>query len=256
MSSPTEPSLWADPMVVYPVAVAAVVLLLATLWLYRRPKRRGRQAGAIFLALSVGLHVLLFVLIPIVTSHRQGGGRVDPERPDSGTASIRLETFDPEMQLNAEASRSDTAPIDPLPVANLIDLLDAVPEPVAANSPAADPPAADLPTTDVPAESDDHSESDEPAAPAETVATDESPDPDGDAGADASRALVADRDAVESVPSSLSGLTLSNDDTERNALDDAFTELFDQAPTPAEASSPTDTSSSPDTSSPSDDVTV
>ncbi|RPH77573.1 MAG: hypothetical protein EHM77_07865, partial [Planctomycetaceae bacterium] len=57
-------SLWADPLLAGVVAVFAVSLLVFTVWLLRRPKRRGRGAAAICLALSVGLHLVLIFFLP------------------------------------------------------------------------------------------------------------------------------------------------------------------------------------------------
>ncbi len=127
MSEPAQ--LWADPILVYPVAALAATLLLATVWLFRRPKRSGRQAAVICLVLSALLHVLLLALVPLANVSDDSGGGEVAEHDDPGTDAFLLSTFDPEMEMASKSGRDDSTAIDPLPVANLTELLDDPPGP-------------------------------------------------------------------------------------------------------------------------------
>lgn len=142
-------SLWADPVLVYSVAAVAVALLLATVWLFRRPKRGGRQAATVCLLLSIGLHVVLFVLVPMAIRPGKSSGRPHPSSTESGFDTVRIHTFDPDMTIAEEASPRPAPTVDPLPVAGLSDLLsepgiaadDSPAETSPANSDHADPTA-------------------------------------------------------------------------------------------------------------------
>ena len=59
-------TIWADPRLIYFVAISGVVLLFITIWLFRRPQRTGRQAGIICLMLSVLAHLALLLLVPLL----------------------------------------------------------------------------------------------------------------------------------------------------------------------------------------------
>ena len=127
--------LWADPKIVYPVAITAIALLVATIWLFRRRKRSGRQAAMICLLASVGLHVALIFLVPLIP--KMGGGRAsdDEEADEVGLDAIALSSFDPEMQFNDISGNDADAAIAPLPVSELTDLLEE-PQPAIADAPA------------------------------------------------------------------------------------------------------------------------
>ncbi len=128
--------LWADPKIVYPVAITAVALLVATIWLFRRRKRSGRQAAMICLLASVGLHVALIFLVPLIP--KMGGGQsVEEDADEVGVDAIALSSFDPEMQFNDISGNDPDAVIAPLPVSELTDLLDE-PKPTLAETPASD----------------------------------------------------------------------------------------------------------------------
>ena len=64
--------IWADPRLIYTVAVAAVVLLAITIWLFRRREKSGRGAGIVCLILSILLHLALVILVPML-AQEQGG---------------------------------------------------------------------------------------------------------------------------------------------------------------------------------------
>jgi len=118
-----EPAqLWADPRLVYPVAVIAVTLLLASLYLFRRRRREGRQAGLICLVLSIALHACLILLVPYLKPF--GGGWHEPSVPDHsvGIEGISFSTFDPEMNLADLAGAQETPSMAPLPVSDLASL--------------------------------------------------------------------------------------------------------------------------------------
>lgn len=121
--------IWADPRLVYIVAIAGIVLLATTIWLFRRSKRDGRAAGLICLGLSIGLHTALFWMVPY-QAKQNGGSTTVRENPDSdGVNAFTLSTFDPSIQLEQASGDGETASIAPLPVAELNDLLaDPMPE--------------------------------------------------------------------------------------------------------------------------------
>lgn len=117
--------LWADPRLVYSVAIAAVTLLVAALWLFGRRNKRGRRAGMVCLVLSVLLHASLVVLVPMLPGFR-GPAAVHPASAEEpGHAIVSFATFDPDVDL-AEAARHQEAPaLAPLPVAELMPPMDA-----------------------------------------------------------------------------------------------------------------------------------
>ena len=121
--------LWADPRLVYTVATLAVALLLATVGLFQRRRRHGRQAGMVCLVLSIALHAALIFLVPMLPPFQGGGPTVDQERKDSiGMDTISVSAFDPDMELATEAGASEDAVIAPLPVTDLRDLVTEVVE--------------------------------------------------------------------------------------------------------------------------------
>lgn len=114
--------LWADPKIVYPVAVVAIALLVATIWLFRRRKRSGRQAAIVCLLASIGLHVALVFLVPLIPKFGGGPNQDAAESDEVGVDSIALSAFDLDMQFS-DSSGTDSV-IAPLPVSELADLLD------------------------------------------------------------------------------------------------------------------------------------
>ncbi|MEM6470880.1 MAG: prenyltransferase/squalene oxidase repeat-containing protein [Planctomycetota bacterium] len=137
--------LWADPRIIYAVAVLAVVLLAATIWLFRRSKREGRAAGIICLVISIGLHIALIYLVPF--EEKPAGGRRVAENDDPGVADLTFSTFDSELNIE-DVSGDAAADIQPLPVDQWEELFDAessdppVEEPQPAESPLTDSPLA------------------------------------------------------------------------------------------------------------------
>jgi hypothetical protein len=109
---------------VYSVATLAVALLLATLWLFKRRRRQGRQAGMICLVLSIALHVALIFLVPLLPAFNGGNTAVDRQTDDAGIDSISFSTFDPDMEFDDAAGKSEVAAVAPLPVYDLMQLVD------------------------------------------------------------------------------------------------------------------------------------
>lgn len=114
--------LWGDPRLVYAVAIAGIILLAITIWLFRRAKRDGRAAGSICLILSIALHAALIWLVPYQAKH---GGSVSkhPDPQSDGLDAVTFSTFDPDLQVEDAAGNDQQSPIAPLPVAELDDLL-------------------------------------------------------------------------------------------------------------------------------------
>lgn len=122
---------WADPRIVYPLAIAAVALLLATVWLFRRRRRTGRQAALICVSLSLGLHIAMLCLIPMLPSQRGGRAASDKPKDEVGVETITVSSFDPEMKFSDVSGESADSQLAPLPVSELNDLLE---EPLAASA--------------------------------------------------------------------------------------------------------------------------
>ncbi|TWU04847.1 prenyltransferase/squalene oxidase repeat-containing protein [Stieleria varia] len=114
--------IWADPRLVYTVAVLAVALLVATIWLFRRQERSGRGAGVICLILSILLHAALLFLVPMLSGDQGGSASVDPEG-DVGVDAVSFSAFDPELNVADVAGDDAQSELAPLPVAELTDLL-------------------------------------------------------------------------------------------------------------------------------------
>ncbi len=108
-------SLWADPLLAGVVAVFAVSLLVFTVWLLRRPKRRGRGAAAICLALSVGLHLVLIFFLPQLRQ-RGSGARPNDGGEVSGDTEMVYASLDPEAEVGPTAAERDSQAISPLPL--------------------------------------------------------------------------------------------------------------------------------------------
>jgi hypothetical protein len=114
---------WADPRLVYAVAIAGIILLVITVWLFRRSKRDGRAAGTICLVLSVGLHGALVWLVPYQAETNGGSSTVQPNPTSDGVEAMTFSTFDPDLQIDLASGDGDTPAIEPLPVAELDELL-------------------------------------------------------------------------------------------------------------------------------------
>jgi hypothetical protein len=121
----TDPAqLWADPRLIYTVAAAAVALLLVTIWLFKRQRRQGRQAGMICLVMSIALHAALLFLVPLMQSPNGGSSTVEKTtEQEAGVDAVSFSTFDPDMQIDDTADDAAESTVAPLPVANLSDLL-------------------------------------------------------------------------------------------------------------------------------------
>lgn len=140
-----EEQIWADPRLIYTVAVAAVTLLAATVWLFRRRKKTGRGAGMICLVLSIILHVALICLVPLIAKPNGGSATVDPDQ-DVGVDEIMLSTFDPDLEFEDASGTDSVAALAPLPVAELTDLL--AEDAMESSSSPQDPAAVDVETQD------------------------------------------------------------------------------------------------------------
>ncbi|TWT80110.1 hypothetical protein CA13_15230 [Planctomycetes bacterium CA13] len=117
--------MWADPRLVYSVAAIAVALLLVTIWLFRRGRKQGRQAGVVCLFLSVALHLALVFLIPMLAKPSGGAAKSDPDGDEAiGIDEVAFSTFDPDMQIEDFAASSAESEMAPLPLAAIADLLE------------------------------------------------------------------------------------------------------------------------------------
>ncbi len=116
--------LWSDPRLIYTVAVVAVVTMLATIWLFRRSRRSGRQAGVICLMVSIILHLALIFLVPYLNEPQGGSVTADQQTSqDVGVESVEFSSFDPDMLTEDAAGDDAEAVVAPLPVADLNELL-------------------------------------------------------------------------------------------------------------------------------------
>lgn len=132
-----EAYFWADHRLVYSVAAAAVALLLVTVWLFRRRRREGRQAAVVCLTLSLGLHLSLIVLVPMLDPPPGGSATTGPENEEAaGIETVEFATFDPDLQVDDAAGISEQPTVAPLPVSNFT-------ESIQAETPMAQKPTAD-----------------------------------------------------------------------------------------------------------------
>ncbi|QEF99601.1 hypothetical protein Mal15_36670 [Stieleria maiorica] len=115
--------LWDDPRLIYAVAIVAVILLAITIWLFRRAKRDGRAAGTICLVLSVALHAVLIYLVPYQANDNGGSATHELAPETDGVEALTFSTFDPDLAVDDASGDSDNPAIEPLPVAELQDLL-------------------------------------------------------------------------------------------------------------------------------------
>ncbi|QDV63607.1 prenyltransferase/squalene oxidase repeat-containing protein [Crateriforma conspicua] len=137
MIDPTN--LWTDPWVVYPVAVAAIGLLVITVWLFGRRKRSGRQAAVVCLLMSIALHAVIFFAVPLI-QNPGGSTNVDPDSDDDpGVSEVNVAVFDADLWTTDVAGDDPSAMIAPLPVAELTDLVETPTAPL-------DPPIDDAAT--------------------------------------------------------------------------------------------------------------
>ena len=122
MNDPAQ--LWADPRLVYTVAAAAVALLLVTIWLFKRQRRQGRQAGMVCLVVSIALHVALLFLVPLIKSPNGGSSTAEATTDqEAGIDAVLFSTFDPDVLIDDTADDAAESTVAPLPVGDLSDLL-------------------------------------------------------------------------------------------------------------------------------------
>lgn len=115
--------MWNDPRLVWPIAVLGLSLLVATFWLLWRGRRRRLRAATVCGILSVLVHVVLFVFLPLVTKPPGGSVARDPKSNAEGSgATIDLSHFEtlPLETQTAPPAPSVPAPL-PLPVPAVAD---------------------------------------------------------------------------------------------------------------------------------------
>lgn len=162
MIKPAE--LWADPRLVYAVAVAAVTLLLATIWLFRRSRKSGRPAAVICLVISVALHVALVWLVPSLTGPGGNDGK-QSEAEEIGTGQVAVSMFDPQMEFAEEAGTEGLTSIAPLPIGEINDAVneEIVPDVTESEAVVAADQLPDSQTEQATADMADVADSDDPA---------------------------------------------------------------------------------------------
>ena len=121
---------WADERLIYGVAIAAVATMFATIWLFRRRRRTGRQAGVICLIISLGLHAALVFLVPYLPDPNGGSATAQKAPEQIGVDTIEFSTFDPDMNFAESAGEETNAGVAPLPVSDLTDLLNETEQPI------------------------------------------------------------------------------------------------------------------------------
>ena len=154
--------IWSDPRFVYAIAAVAVVLLFVTIWLFRRPKRTGRQAGIVCLMLSILAHLALLLLVPMLASPNGGSSTAKPDEDENiGVDAVTFSAFDEALIMSESAGDEPSATVAPLPVADVSDLL-------------AEPMTSDLlpPNVEVRAEEVEPSEEPVPESLAENLSDD------------------------------------------------------------------------------------
>ena len=115
--------LWSDPRLVYSVAVFAVALLLASIYLFRRRRREGRQAGVICLMLSIILHSLLILLVPYLSQPLGGSVSDSGQHDHPGLDTVPLAAFEAELTFDDVSGRAESSSIAALPVDDLHEML-------------------------------------------------------------------------------------------------------------------------------------
>ena len=123
MSDLHPESFWADQRLVYAVATAAIVLLVATVWLFRRSKKTGRGAGFVCLTLSIILHGVLLYFLPSQPEDSGGSATQVAELEKVGVQSVMESTFDPQLELDNAAGQSAATESMPLPITELEEQL-------------------------------------------------------------------------------------------------------------------------------------
>ncbi|MEM1225041.1 MAG: squalene--hopene cyclase [Planctomycetota bacterium] len=138
-----QQTLWANPNFVRAIAILAVALLVATIWLFRRRRKSGRAAAIICLVLSVTLHLALILWVPQMKWFQDGGGPTVGDDDSGGSNAIAVSMFNANLADVPESGRDefDGAPmLAPLPLADSIlqpptlDLLHPTPPPAALSS--------------------------------------------------------------------------------------------------------------------------
>lgn len=115
--------LWQDPRLVYAVATVAVLLLVATVWLFRRSKKTGRGAGFICLTLSIVLHAALLYFLPARVTENGGSATNAPDIETVGVEAVMQSMFDPELELDDASGETETADVMPLPISEFEEQL-------------------------------------------------------------------------------------------------------------------------------------
>ncbi len=148
MNDPAQ--FWADPRLVYAVAILAVVLLMAAIWLFQRRKRQGRQAGMVCLVLAILMHAALILLVPMLPVFNAGRASVDlPTQDDPGVDAVSFSTFDPDLKFADASAATEVPAIAPLPVSDLMDPVDIPaqePENAIEQQPPSESPTAEIPS--------------------------------------------------------------------------------------------------------------
>ena len=117
-----QTAFWANPWLVYAVATIAAALLLVTIWLFRRRRKQGRQAGLICLLIAIILHIALVFCIPLLPKPGGGSHTREPEADELvGIDAVAFSTFDPEMKSQLTSADGDDADIAPLPLSDISD---------------------------------------------------------------------------------------------------------------------------------------
>ena len=122
--------IWSDPRFVYAIAFVAILLLFVTVWLFRRPKRAGRQAGIICLMLSIFAHLALLLLVPMLSKPDGGSATIDPNADQVGSDTVTFSTFNDMVEPADTAGLNEAAVVAPLPVTEVEQL---VAEPMVSN---------------------------------------------------------------------------------------------------------------------------
>ncbi len=102
---------------IWSVATVGILLMLATVWLLRRGRRRRPRAAALCVILSVGLHVLLLWVVPLVTRPAGGRPRASGTEPtplaEISLSDIRTEPLADQSTAAAEAAAEPQTPAAP-----------------------------------------------------------------------------------------------------------------------------------------------
>lgn len=113
---PRAGSIWDDPVLATVTAAAAVSLLLAGIWLFRRRSRQGRGAALICLFVSLVLHVALIVLLPQLQMLGSGSNQAESAGEAGGDRDLIYATFDPTAPQDTSAAADAQGTLQPLPL--------------------------------------------------------------------------------------------------------------------------------------------